>query len=415
MLIEFSVENYKSFKGLQTLTMQATGEKEKGIDVIEHQRLFLAKKNLNILKTKAIFGANSSGKSNIVKAMASFWKILNDNLADKTVLNEYIDAFRLDKTKNNSPTYFQIITVIDGIQYRYGFEADTNKIHSEWLFVKEKKEIFYFTREGQKIINYNKSNFKEIKEVEKTTGRLFKENTLILSVLYALNRPISSKIYKSIIHAITINPGDESGEKKFWLPKSIENWKVNEKFKSFSIELLKKIDKSIVSFEIKENSDKSFEDKSDDDLIIIKRKLNDKEASFNLETHEGSGTRKMFSLSYSIFSTFYFGKTLIIDELDARLHPKLTREIISLFQTKDCHPEAQFIFVTHDSNLLDSSLLRRDQITFVDKNKYGVSEIFDLSDVKGVRENDLFEKNYLKGKYGGLPYLNNLRNIFAHA
>ena len=96
MLIEFSVENYKSFKDLQTLTMQATGEKEKGVDTIEYQRLFPAKKNLNLLKTKAIFGANSSGKSNIIKAMTSFWMILQTNLSNELVLKEGIESFFLD-------------------------------------------------------------------------------------------------------------------------------------------------------------------------------------------------------------------------------------------------------------------------------------------------------------------------------
>ncbi len=415
MLIEFSVENYKSFKDLQTLTMQATGEKEKGVDTIEYQRLFPAKKNLNLLKTKAIFGANSSGKSNIIKAMTSFWMILQTNLSNELVLKEGIESFFLDETVKSSPTYFQVITIVEGVQYRYGFEADKNKIHSEWLFVKEKKEILYFVREGQKIIDYNKSKFKEILEVEKTTDRLYKSNTLILSILHALNRPISSIVHQSISRDIIINHGIESVDKNTWLRSSIENWKTDEKFKSFTFDLLSSIDKTITGFSIEQNAKTIFDDNTEDDLMLVKRNQNGREVLFDLEKHEGSGTQKLFALSYIIYLTLTLGYTLIIDELDARLHPKLTREIISLFQSKECHREAQFIFVTHDSNLLDSSLLRRDQITFVDKDQYGVSEIFDLSDVKGVRENDLFEKNYLKGKYGGLPYLNNLQNIFTHA
>ena len=116
----------------------------------------------------------------------------------------------------------------------------------------------------------------------------------------------------------------------------------------------------------------------------------------------------MFDYSSVIYHSLIQGQTLIIDEMDSMLHPKLTRKIIDLFQSPDAHPEAQLIFVTHDTNLMDSELLRRDQITFVEKVDEGYSEIFDLSDIKGVRAKDLFEKNYLKGNYGALPTLNRM-------
>ena len=133
-----------------------------------------------------------------------------------------------------------------------------------------------------------------------------------------------------------------------------------------------------------------------------------------MENEEASGTKKMFDYSSVIYDCSKKGKTLVIDEMDALLHPKLTRTIIRLFHSSASHPDAQLIFVTHDTNLMDHELLSRDQITFVEKSDEGHSEIFDLSDISGVRAKDLFEKNYMKGNYGALPILNGIEKVLLN-
>ena len=163
MLLEFSIENFSSYKTIQTFSLQATAHKEKEFSLTN--RVFWARKNFGLIKTKAIFGGNASGKSNLIAAMSAFWKIINLNLQADNTLNRHIIPFRLDKECVNKPSYFQIIVLIDNIQYRYGFEADKNSIHSEWLYVKKKSEVPYFIREGQNIVSFNQLRFSEIKEV----------------------------------------------------------------------------------------------------------------------------------------------------------------------------------------------------------------------------------------------------------
>jgi len=419
MILEFSVENYKSFKELQTFTMQTAKLKDTKSANSSYQRTFEVNDKLSIVKTKAIYGGNSSGKSNLIGAMSSFWSILRNCLSDDKILYNRIEPFRLDTEIAIKPTFFQIIIVKENIQYRYGFEADKKKIHSEWLYLKKlstkkAKETEYFIREGQEIISYNKNSFSEIKNVVEKDNKLYKENTLILTVLAALNTKVASAFMDSVIKNIGISRGTQEHVMSFWNKYSIDLYKKDKAYQEFVLSLLKSVDDTISNFNIKEGESPFFDlnTKEKNNHLVITRKIGETIAYFNFETDEGQGTQKIFAFSYPIYEALKIGMALFIDEFDARLHPKLTRQIIALFQSKNAYPEAQLIFVTHDTNLLDHELLRRDQITFVEKNKSGASEIFDLSDVTGVREDELFEKNYLKGKYGGLPYLHNLENLF---
>ncbi|EDN68548.1 RloA [Beggiatoa sp. PS] len=127
---------------------------------------------------------------------------------------------------------------------------------------------------------------------------------------------------------------------------------------------------------------------------------------FDLKKDESIGTQKFFSISAPILDTLKQGKVLLIDELDASLHPMMTRFLIKMFHDTEVNQHnAQLVFVTHDTNLLDSSLFRRDQIWLSEKDKYGATDIYSLAEFKNVRANENFEKNYLQGKYSAIPYL----------
>ena len=127
---------------------------------------------------------------------------------------------------------------------------------------------------------------------------------------------------------------------------------------------------------------------------------------FELDDEESLGTRKFFKMSAPILNTLQEGKILIIDELDASLHPMLTKHLIKLFNDKDINTKnAQLIFATHDTNLLKPQIFKRDQIWFTEKDKYGSTTLYSILEIKGVRANDDFEKQYIQGKYGAVPYL----------
>lgn len=411
MVIEFAVENFKSFKNLQILSLQAD-DKSINLNNSIAVRTYDQFNNLEVLKSKAIFGANGSGKSNLIQAFSSFWQIIRHNLSsshqeinisnDLPILTDKIRCYKLDQKLINKPTYFQIIILADDIQYRYGFEADFQKIYSEWLFKKKKSERKIFIREDQKII-YAKPEIKDLLR----NNKLYKPNTLVLSVLDAFNNKDASKVAQGILSNISIHTGQRKW-RDFWKNESIIRFTNDDKFKVFTKNLLKSIDDTIIDFDIINSNNQN--------RCLVKRKSNSKKvASFDLEYEEAEGTNKLFSVAYVLYDALKFGRTFIIDEFDSFLHPKLTRKIISLFHSELAHLRAQILFISHDSNLLDHGFLKRDQITFVEKLKSGESEIYDLSDIKGVRPNDLFEKNYLSGKYGGLPHLGNLEKALINA
>ena len=137
---------------------------------------------------------------------------------------------------------------------------------------------------------------------------------------------------------------------------------------------------------------------------------------FSLSFLESQGTQKLFALAGPLFDTLEKGKVLFVDEMDARFHPLLTRAIIRLFQSPEMNPKnAQLIFVTHDTNLLDPkrNQFRRDQIYFVEKDRYGASHLYSLAEFKGVRKNDAFEENYLQGRFGAIPFLGGLDRLMG--
>jgi len=397
MIVEFSVENFRSFKEMQTLQMQAANivSKDKRLD---EQNVFQTDK-LNLLKFKAIYGANGSGKSNVVLAMRAFRQIVRDSFKDEKILEKHIRPFYLDKETQQKPSFFEMVFLIKGIQYRYGFEADRNEVYAEWLFVKDKKEVPYFLREGQELEYYNEKNFSEAKILQNQGKNVFRKNSLVISVLAALNGTISTLIYNYGFYTAS---GLEDYTNNVITPIKI--------FKGIILDFIKSIDASIDDFEIINDSGK--------ERILIKRKIKntDELANFFLDTEEAEGTKKMFYIVPIINIYLTTGGTIILDEFDSRLHPLLSRKIVELFNSKENNSNgAQLIVATHDTNLLDADLLRRDQIVFTKKNKEGESTLIDLVEFKGVRNTASYEKDYLLGKYGALPYLNQMDVIFQNA
>ena len=411
MLVEFAIQNFKSFKELQVFSLEASASKEEELDD-NILRVVKTNGNYRIVKTKAIYGANASGKSNLILGLVAMWKIIESNLKYDDVFQDFVSPYRLNNEQRNQPSYFQIIFIHDGNKYRYGFEVDKEKVHKEWLYLKREKEVMLFEREGTKLIELNETTFKEGKIIRQGI-KMFTEKTLVVSVLDQLSSPVSTIVKECLNNKIIISPNlpSQSRLSNRWFMQTLHHFENDRKFKDWTVKLLHEIDGSIKDSKIQEVV---LPNGQVDKIPIIIRTMGKDDIPFMLETEEASGTKKLFDFSYIIYRSIKQGKALVIDEMDALLHPKLTRKIIELFQSPDAHKEAQLIFATHDTNLMDNELLRRDQITFLEKSDEGNSEIFDLSDIKGVRAKDLFEKNYLKGNYGALPILNNLEKLLLN-
>lgn len=428
MLIEFSVGNYKSFKGIQTLHLQASQLKSKDNE-LEENNTFQANDRFRLLKSKIIYGANDSGKSNLVKAMVAVFNIIQNSFKDDQVIQASIEPFLLSKESKNSPTYFQIAFLLDKIPYRYGMELQDGKVVSEWLFgTPNKREVYYFIREEMSV-EVNKTQFKEALKIvpeNKNDIPIYGETSLFMSVAAASNRPLAGKIVHYMNSKIGVFTLGSIKYMRSIAFKLIED----ENFNSRLIELLNYMDINVRSIARKEvdifnndilNGTKiEFADKEMKAIFISKTMNVEAEQSpqyqdFILSLHEAEGTKKLIELAPFLLSALDDGQLLVIDELDARFHPRIVRKIVELFNSKTTNSKnAQLIAVSHDTNLMDARLLRRDQICFVDRDKQQSSYLYSLAEYKGVRNDASYEKDYLKGKYGAVPYVNRVESLFAN-
>ncbi|AWG25842.1 AAA family ATPase [Flavobacterium kingsejongi] len=430
MIEEFSFGNMCSFKDIQTLNMKAAKIKSNN-SVLDKQNVIPIKEDLSLLKSKAIYGANASGKSNVIRGLVSFIKIIRESVKDESALR-FIAPYELSTETIDQPTFFQLIFRVDDVRYRYGFEADEKSIKSEWLFsTPSVREQTLFIRENNKILEISKKYFTEgikfvslmedFSEEAEAEGGIFRDNSLFLSSLSSFGfGKISKKIIKEI-SSIAIISG--LGHKGMFALAGDSLQDPDQK--KFVLNFLKNADIGIQDLETIDFSNDNLPENIEEDVaktlkdrkfLLSHRTVYDKNlkkdgnATFSFLSQESEGTRKMFEISPFIYNSLKNGTTLIIDEFDSRFHPLLTKKIVELFNSNQ-NPRSQLIFTTHDTNLLSSELLRRDQIDFVEKDKYGASHLYTLVEIKGIRNNASFEKDYIQGKYGAIPFLGNFSNI----
>lgn len=446
MLIEFSVGNYLSIKEAITFSMLASNAvKELESSSEGGNNVFWDKSNKNkYLKSAVVYGANGSGKSNLLSALGFYRKFIlsssNDRQADDEIMTI---PFLLSTETENKPSSFEMVFVIDAIRFRYGFEATKKIITAEWLFVfdteNSNKESTYFTRENQNIKVSNK-NFKEGKGLENNT----RPNALFLSTVAQLNGEVSNKIQNWLKANINVISGLEDATTAY----TIGRFQDQEEFRKKIINFFKLTNLGIEDIKMEEpvldNLSKILPQKREDEKIAsliqeLQKELKDRmkkggdareisinafhkkfdEANKLIDTIaldfelESKGTQKLFGLLGPWFDTLEKGKILIVDELDSRLHTKLTTELLKIFQSGINTKNAQLIFASHDTNLLRNDLFRRDQIWFTEKDNSGSTDLYSLVEYKinqatSVRNDASFEKDYLIGKYGAIPYFGNI-------
>lgn len=419
MLLQFSVNNYKSIKDTITFSM-ATSSKDEG------NSFNIGKYEL--LKSAIIYGANASGKSNFLKAMAFMGKIvLNKNKVIQSTDTLEHFPFKLNTDTQNSSSTFEIVCFINNIKYRYGFEMDDTTVYAEWLYADEKgkeSKLFYRDAEEDDYINPNK--FKEgYKSFDKKELKInVPKNQLFIWKCDQNDGEVSKSILGWFNRFNLIDGMEHDG----YIGFAMEQME-NEDFKNEIVNLVKTADIGIedIILEKEKVPSEFFEEMSiPSDLkekILegggLQRILlntyhkqydeNDNEVGkiiFELDEEESKGTRKFFKMSAPILNTLREGKVLIIDELDASLHPMLTRHLIKLFHNEKINTKnAQLIFATHDTNMLTPIMFRRDQIWLTEKDKFGATDIYSLAQLKDVIKNENFEKQYIQGKYGAIPYL----------
>ena len=402
MLLQFNCENFKSYRDEFSLNMSATSIKEHKDHVVE------AKRKEKYLKVAAIYGANASGKSNIIEGFdhMKFLVMTSFSEAGKRKIIPLKRFHFNNKSKKTSST-FEVFFSYKENQYQYGFEVDENRVVEEWLYKRDfrgkEKYNLIFERENQKFqLNEKLEDYSAmLKSVD--------EKTLLLSFLSNVKLEDINNVFRWFYHTKTINFGNPLEDSMLFkvLPNDCFNKNKVSEFENY----LKAIDVGIEGIEIEEIPNSSDEDGNPRYKAYSLHKNNDtgevEKLSLGEESH---GTLKMITLYEPIRDALKEGSTLFIDEMDAKLHPLLTKYIIKMFYDRNLNKKnAQLIFTTHDVVNLTKDLFRRDEIWFVEKDKENVSSLFSLAeykiDDKKVRNDASYNKDYLYGRYGALPIL----------
>lgn len=408
MLLEFSVTNFRSIKEKQTLSLLKTTKNELK-DNFTTITLSTGK-TLDVLNSAVIYGANASGKSNLVLALEVMLKIIKNSFSyqpNKGVKN--IEPFLLAKESVSQPTEFELDLVNDEVRYVYGFSATQDKIIDEWLYQ-------YPKGSPQSLIDRQSTSqwgsMSALKGKKKIWQESTKDNSLFLSTAVQLNSKLLATIF-SAIDKIEITPGELSigfGFTCYQANKSKEN---TQKILHF----MKKADIGIDGFsvleeEISDEIKKFLEEKNKNLSKIKSLRVETQHTSddgsmitFDFEDQESDGTKKLFRLAGIWLEVLENGYCLVMDELHNSLHPKLVKYLVKMFHDPEVNKHgAQLIFVTHETSLLNQETFRKDQVWFCEKEN-NVTEIFSLADFKVRKGVDDIEKAYLSGRYGAVPYL----------
>jgi AAA15 family ATPase/GTPase len=420
MIAEFTVENYRSFKERHTLSLLATKNKE----LLESNTFEISPKQ-RLLKSAVIYGANASGKTNFFQALVFFIKFAVFSGPRKQVGDTIeTDFFYFSKQTEKGPSAFELIFFLknnDGknIRYRYGFSVTEKEVITEYLFaVHHVREITLFTREKQDIITTD--YFREGAKIKSVV----RPNSSFLSVCAQNNGEVATEIIQ-FFQDMTVTSGliDMSSVTKMRLQDSDDKARIQVlDFLHYADIQVKGIESQHDLFysnklpiELSESLKKQTPaDTPETEIFFYGHEFYDNNTYIGdvlvPEKCESSGTQKLFAYAIPIISSLKLGVPLFIDEFDTQLHPLILESIIKLFNSPEKNKKnAQLVISCHAVNILTNKNFRRDQIWFCEKDQYGATDLYSLVEYdEPVRNDAAFGKNYLQGKYGAVPYINEI-------
>lgn len=422
MLIEFKTRNFRSLCETAEFSMVAARltAKDKALD---RDNVFVVDKELSLLRTAAIYGANAGGKSNFVRALR-FMRDFVQNSSRETQIGDPIpvEPFLLRDDLASAPSSFEIVFVHNGAQYRYGFEVDARRVHAEWLFYRRSsRERTLFERAFQ-TIELGPDFRKEGKDLAERT----RPNALFLSVAAQWDGPIATALL-GWFRALRVAAGVPDLETSQATLAQLRNGGDEQ---AAVVRLIRSLDLGIEDLRLAKT-----EGGLADELTALEVGYSDilrqvtvarsarvqtshrrysaageplAPLDLDLDRHESDGTQKLFALAGLLLGVLRRGEVLVADELDLRLHPLMTRELVRLFHGATNPRNAQLVFTTHDTNLLGVDLFRRDQVWFAEKDRQGATHLYSLAEFK-VRNDASFEKDYILGKFGAIPFLGGVK------
>lgn len=418
MLIGFYFDNISSFKNGQNLSMEASSLKK---DDFLSENTIEINGSLKLLKSTLIYGANSSGKTNLIKGISWFSHIvLNSYNNIEHNMLENVMPFILNKDNFEKPSEYEIVFIEKDKRYRYGLSIFDNKIKEEWLYLSEIEELCLFHREGQSLKKKDSTLFKEANlflnefdDIEKTAIHV-----PFVSVLSAFQGEHSQNVtnfFKRIQPISGVND-ERLGNYTFNLINKDEifrEWtnKILKDFNIYDLDVNKRNITPTIELPI---SKKGAEiqlgiDVSAFDVKVRKYMNNSNEAVYFPLELESSGTRKIIHLLGPIYDTLRNGNILFIDEFDSKFHTLLSKHIFKIFH-RNCK-NSQIIVNVQDTNLMDTELFRRDQIWFVHKDPIEQdSQLYSLSEYKNQIQKS-YGFDYLQGDFDAIPLFSSIDDI----
>jgi hypothetical protein len=425
MLVDFKIRNYRSFADEQTLSLVASS------DPLRPGNLIKTGKH-SLLKSVALYGPNASGKSNLIKGI-SFMDQFIETSASGSNLGDPIKGvapFRLDSKYALEPSSLETSLIIDETRYLYGFSASPTRVVGEWLQVAAPGGRMshwlsrHYDNSSQRMVWAIKGPLRKYDELLSQRTR---ENGLMLSRAADLNIQEVSELYLWFKKKLQII--DLSVAPFLLVQKTAKRVSTDPEFKARALDLIRDADLGIDDFKVRESDvlvppkDAPeevagllkgvrifLENVQHDPNIYLVSTLHQmggggSPVAFSLDSEESNGTQRLFALAGPILDALDQGTALVLDELECSIHPLLARKIIELFQSPHVNKKgAQLIFATHDSTLMSRDLFRRDQIWLTSKTSSGATELYSLYDIEDrPRNTEAIQKNYLDGRYGGVP------------
>jgi AAA15 family ATPase/GTPase len=420
MLLKFSLSNYRSFKDSATLDLEACSIKECG------ENVFVCKYGnhaVNILKSIALLGANSAGKSNLFKGFNLMRHIVINSAKESELTKTYlIEPFRLSTETENKPSFFECSMMIDNVIYRYGFKIDNKEVVGEWLYMIAKRReetIFIRTKNQIEIVKRFPNDYKNKLEL---LIELTRNDALYLSVLAQFNIDMASQIVKwfakNIIYAET-SLDDALNYTAELLADPNYSFLLNEIIEKSDLGFSgveRQVDKQVEQKNSSKNSTGFSTHRPKIKLSSTHIKYDSKnrkveKISLELNKDESSGAQKFIALLGPMIKVLMDGGTFWIDDFDAKIHPYIITMVMDLFNSDKYNQNgAQLVSISYNQQILKK--LRRDQIVFLNKNAFGASSITALYIFNpNVRSNAIFDKEYLQGQYGGVPNISDIFNV----
>lgn len=413
MIQSFRFSNFRSFKEEASLSLEPV------LAFREFPANVFLDGPFRILGQAAIYGANASGKSNVVKAIGFMrnFVLISSRLGSIDAIP--VEPFLLHPESSARPSLFEVAFVLEGVSFRYGFRVSRNAVEEEWLYRSEaprRKDRLCFERRAGDI-QYGPGIPGAGRKAVKAETLL--PNALLLPRLDQNNVEIAKTVMRFFSELVVISGSND---------ELFENY-TNQAFSQTDsrdalLEIIRLADKTISDIGIDRQTisvgmlpppiratlPSRLAETGNLDQTSVKMIRPDTAGtpiSFDMDGQESEGTVKLFHLSGPVHDILQNGRIAVVDELEAKLHPHLVAKLLSLFQSRETNPQnAQLIFVTHDTHLLSFGNLRRDQVWFCEKDASGASDFYSLAEMKGVRVRKAanLERQYIRGRYGAIPF-----------